>query len=211
MRASRTSTLIVMASLGIAACGDDDDSDQAAAPKTTTQTETTTEAPKKAPIAGLAAPGEKLAIGETATVGWQPPSVASKSLSKVVKVDMTVLSLKKGAEADLKGIQLGEDQRGKTPYYAQIRMRNTGGETPSDFEEPNLGFAIVDDTNKETGRVLLRDFAPCKEVEAPKPFTEGKSFETCYVFFAQGSVKEVQWRQGPNPPTYLSDPVIWEP
>lgn len=64
-------------------------------------------------------------------------------------------------------------------------------------------------------RTLLRDFKPCEEVEAPKPFSTGKEYETCFVFLAQGSAKEIQWRDGPRPagkvPAYLEHPVVWEP
>ena len=218
MRASRAAALMACASLaiGLAACGgDDDDEEEAATPQPTTQPETTTEAAPKPTTGGLTPPGTKLAFGESATVGWNPPSLSLEGSNKVIKLEVAVVSLEKGTQADLKDINLDPDQRRSTPYFLKVQLRNLGGTGPRE-DDPDITFDAIDDRGQEQGSVtFIGDFPRCEDTEAPKPFSRGKEYESCLTYLVPGggAIEEVRWRSGPAPrdgvSEYFEKPIVW--
>jgi hypothetical protein len=206
----------VALAIGLGACGDDDDdSDEAAAPKTTTAETETGEPP--ASKGGLTPPGTKLSVGQTATVGWTPPSQSSaQGPGKAIKLQVTVAALEKGDQDDLKNISLDADQKGATPYFMKVKITNLGATAPA-ADEPDLTFDAIDDRRQEQGSVtFIGDFPPCENNRAPKPFSRGKSYESCLTYLVQGgSIEEIRWKDGPTEPSgvseYFNKPVVWRP
>ena len=56
---------------------------------------------------------------------------------------------------------------------------------------------------------FIGDFARCEDTDAPKPFTQGKSYESCLAYLIGGdeSITEVRWKGSDK---YRLDPVAWE-
>ena len=205
----------VALAIGLGACGDDDDdSNEAATPTTPTETEAT-----KAPAAkgGLTPPGTKLSVGQTATVGWTPPSQSTaQGPGKAIKLQVAVTALEKGTQDDLKNISLDADQKGATPYFMKVKITNLGATGPS-TDEPDLTFDAIDDRKQEQGSVtFIGDFPRCENEESPKPFSKGKSYESCLTYLVQGgTIEEIRWKDGPPDENgiseYFNKPVVWTP
>jgi hypothetical protein len=214
MRAGRMQVLAIGASLvmGLAACGDDSDDDETTSGASTQEQKTTTPAPSGK--GGLTPPGTKLKTGQTATLGWQPPTFATTSPGKAIKLQVTVESLEKGTKDDLKGINLNADQRGATPYFLKVKLVNLGGTAPG-TDDPDLAFDAFDDRRQEQGSVtFIGDFPRCENNRPPKPFSRGKSYESCLTYLVPGgSIEEIRWNDGPAKPNentvYYDKPVVW--
>jgi hypothetical protein len=93
-----------------------------------------------------------------------------------------------------------------------VKIENTGEEIPlGDMEgDPDLKFGAVDDRGQEQGSVtFIGDFERCEDTDAPKPFTQGKSYESCltYLVGGDGSITEVRWKGSDE---YIIKPVIWK-
>ena len=201
--------------IGLGACGDDDDSDEPAAPQTATEAETTAEAP--ASKDGLTPPGTQLKIGQMATVGWTPPSQSGISgPGKAINLQVTVEELEKGTQEDLKDISLDADQKGATPYFLKLKILNLGGTAP-ETDEPDITIDAIDDRKQEQGSVtFIGDFPRCQNNSAPKPFSKGKSYESCLTYLVQGgTIAEIRWKDGPADKNgvskYFNKPIVWRP
>ena len=201
----------VLACVAMVGCGGDD-GDEAAAP-TTQPAEATTEADAGAGSStggGRTEPGTALKLGETAHVTYKPLSATDDK--HLFKVDATALKIEKGSLDDFEDISLDEDQKASTPYYVTVKIENTGEEIPlGDMEgDPDLKFDAVDDRGQEQGSItFIGDFERCEDTDAPKPFTQGKSYESCLAFLVggDGSITEVRWKGSDK---YILDPVVWK-
>jgi hypothetical protein len=195
-------------------CGGDDNGD-AATPTATQATPTETTAATddgggSSAGGGRTAPGATLKLGETAHVTYKPLSATDDK--NLFEVDATALKIEKGSIDDFKNIGLDEDQKTSTPYYVTVKIQNTGDEIPlGDMEgDPDLKFAAVDDRGQEQGSItFIGDFDRCTDNDAPKPFTQGKSYESCLAFLVggDGSITETRW-QGSD--KYILKPVVWK-
>ncbi len=203
----------VLTCVAMIGCGGDDD-DDAATPAATTQTaEATTEADDgggSTAGGGLTKPGATLKLGEAAHVTYKPlTAIDDKNL---FEVDATALKIEKGSIDDFKNVSLDEDQKASTPYYVTVKIENTGKEIPlGDMEgDPDLKFGAVDDRGQEQGSVtFIGDFERCADTDAPKPFTQGKSYESCltYLVGGDGSITDVRWKGSDE---YILKPVVWK-
>ena len=93
-----------------------------------------------------------------------------------------------------------------------VKIENTGKEIPLGDQEgdPDLKFGALDDRGQEQGSItFLGDFDRCKDEDAPKPFTKGKSYESCLAFLVggDGSIKQVTWKGSDK---YILKPVVWK-
>src|SRR5215210_323709 len=194
MRIAWAVTVLVCAAM--AGCGGDDD-DDAAAPATTQTAETTAESGGGSSAGdGRTEPGAPLKLGETAHVTYKPLTATDEK--NLFKVDATAVKIEKGSIDDFKNISLDAEQKASTPYYVTVKIENTGKEIPlGDADgDPDLKFAAVDDRGQEQGSItFLGDFERCEDTDAPKPFTQGKSYESCLAFLlgGDGSITEVRW------------------
>lgn len=206
-------TVTVLACVAMVGCGGDDD-DEAATPASTTQTaEATTEADDgggSTAAGGLTKPGATLKLGEAAHVTYKPLTATDDK--NLFEVDATALKIEKGSIDDFKNVSLDEDQKASTPYYVTVKIENTGEEIPlGDMEgDPDLKFGAVDDRGQEQGSVtFIGDFERCEDTDAPKPFTKGKSYESCltYLVGGDGSITDVRWSGSDE---YILKPVVWK-
>jgi hypothetical protein len=204
--------MTVLACVVIVGCGGDDD-DEAATPATTPAAETTTEADDGGGATaggGRTAPGTTLKVGETAHVTYKPLSATDEK--NLFQVDATALKIEKGSIDDFENISLDADQKASTPYYVTVKIENTGEEIPLGDQEgdPDLKFGAVDDRGQEQPSItFIGDFERCEDTDAPKPFAEGKSYESCLAFLVggDGSITEVRWKGSDK---YILDPVVWK-
>ena len=201
--------LVCVAMVG---CGGDDDND-AGAPATTQTAEATTTTDSgggSSAGGGRTAPGTALAVGDTAHVTYKPLTALDDK--NLFQVDATAEKIEKGSIDDFKNIDLDESQKASTPYYVTVKIENTGKEIPLGDQEgdPDLKFGAIDDRGQEQPSVtFIGDFDRCTDADAPKPFANGKSYESCltYLVGGDGSIQKVQWKGSDK---YILDPVEWK-
>ena len=159
---------------------------------------------------GLTEPGATLKMGETAHVTYKPLSATDES--HLFKVDATAVKIEKGSIDDFKNISLEPDEKSSTPYYVTVKITNAGEEIPlGDTEgDPDLKFEGVDDRGQEQGSItFIGEFERCKDADAPKPFSQGKSYESCLAYLVPGggSIQSVTWKGSDK---YILKPVVWK-
>jgi hypothetical protein len=165
----------------------------------------------------LTAPGTHLAFGGAATVGWVPPSQdTGNGAHQGLKLQVTVVSIQKGAMADFRNIELNANERKSTPYYVQLRVTALGSTPPPKDSDPAITFTAIDDRGQEQQSVtFLGTFARCDDPFPPKQFVSGKTYQSCltYLIPGGGSIQKVQWDNGPaaaNQVTpYFERPIVW--
>jgi hypothetical protein len=193
----------VLGCAAVVGCGGGDD-DAASAPATTQAAETTAQS------GGRTAPGTTLGLGETAHVTYK--SLTATDDKHLFEVAATAEKIEKGSIDDFKNITLDENQKTSTPYYVTVKIENTGKEIPLGDQEgdPDLKFGSIDDRGQEQPSItFIGDFERCQDADAPKPFTKGKSYESCLAFLVggDGSITKVQWKGSDK---YILDPVEWK-
>jgi hypothetical protein len=157
----------------------------------------------------LAAPGAKLAAGQSATVPYQTTK-SNGANGPTYKLSITVESIERGTLADFNGIQLDADQKASTPYYVQVRLANLGpGTLNTSDNDPAGQIQGVDKTGQPQDSVtfLLGTFPRCPDHDTPKAFKPGQSFSTCLTFLVPGGITKVAYT-GP-PQSYYDSPVTW--
>jgi hypothetical protein len=207
--------------LGLAACGGSTSggSSSGSAPSSApAPAPATSSAPPVANGAsGLTLPGAKLGFGQVATVGWIPPSVSLEpGAHQTLKFQVTVESIEKGTIDDFKNVDLNVKQKKMTPYYVKVMVKAASDMTWKGTDDPAISFRAIDDRGQEQGSLtFFGTFQRCDEVSAPKPFTAGKSYESCFAYLlpGRGSIQSVNWNDGPTPPNgvsvYFDKPSVW--
>jgi hypothetical protein len=211
--------------LGLAACSSSSSSgsgsaNPAPAPATSAPNSAPTQssAPPAATGAdGLTAPGTHLSFNQVATVGWIPPSLALEpGTHKALTFKVTVQSIEPGTIADFKNVDLNAKQKKETPYYVKVMVTAASDKTWKGDDDPAISFRAIDDRGQEQGSLtFFGDFPRCNEVNAPKPFTSGKSYESCFAYLlpSGATIKNVEWNDGPTPANgvsvYFDKPVVW--
>jgi hypothetical protein len=151
-------------------------------------------------------PGASLAVGETATVPFQNPDSLSHA-APPDKLRVTVVSITKASFSDFRGIKLDASEKAGTPYYLRFKITNVGqGDLGS-----TTGGAIsgVDNTGQDASSVIFfGDFPPCENTVAPKPFTHGKTWSTCYVYLVPGGITGADYTGFVS--NYIESPVRWK-
>jgi hypothetical protein len=207
----RVAVLVCVVMIG---CGGDDDDATPAASQSTEATPTTTQSADtgggSTAGGGLTGPGTNLKLGETAHVTYKPLTATDDK--HLFKVDATAEKIEQGTLDDFKNIELDESQKNSTPYYVTVKIANTGKEIPLGDQQgdPDLKFGAIDDRGQEQGSItFIGDFDRCKDTDAPKPFTKGKSYESCLAFLVggDGSITEVNWKGSDK---YILKPVVWK-
>jgi hypothetical protein len=206
--------VMVLVCVAMMGCGGDDDDDAAAPANTqtaeTTTTTTTDSGGEASGGGGRTAPGTSLTVGDTAHVTYKPLSALDDK--NLFQVDAIAEKIEKGSIDDFKNIDLDEEQKSSTPYYVTVKIVNTGKEIPLGDQDgdPDLKFGAIDDRGQEQGSItFIGDFDRCTDADAPKPFTKGKSYESCltYLVGGDGSIDKVQWKGSDK---YILDPVEWK-
>lgn len=123
--------------------------------------------------------GTTLTVGQTATVKY-----AVKDLSKeTTRLNVTAVSVKKGAIKDLKDFNLDAQTKVSDPFYITMTFRNAG---PREMEPGGI-FGLVRAHNTagdELNRLsLIGTFKPC-DGDVPKTLAVGASYTECEVYIA---------------------------
>ncbi len=207
--------------LGLAACGGSSSggSSSGSAPRTAPAT---APAQSSAPAVatgsgGLTPPGTSLGFGQQATVGWIPPSISLKpGAHKALTFQVAVESIEKGTIDDFNNVDLTGKQKKMTPYYVKVMVKALDKTAWKGTDDPAISFRAIDDRGQQQGSLtFFGTFERCDEVSAPKPFTSGKSYESCFAYLIPGggSIQKVEWNDGPTPASgvsvYFDKPVVW--
>jgi hypothetical protein len=201
LRAAVTLACVAMG-LGLAGCGGGSSKEETPAPATTGPSATT------ARSGTTTKPGTKLKLGETAHVTFKPLNAPATS-KKTYKLDVTVLEIEKGSIDDFKSIDLDPAQKASTPYYVSVSVSNPGAEVPVEGDDPDIRFDGIDDRGQEQGSLtFIGTFDRCDDTEAPTPFANGESYESCltYLIPGGGSIEQVNWSGSDE---YVLTPVTW--
>jgi hypothetical protein len=212
--------------LGMTACGEGSTdgggtSTTSQAPTTTTSatttgTTSTSTADTDGGSGGLTPPGAKLGFGDEATVAWVPPSNFSTSgAHQGYKLQVSVESIERGSLDDFKNIDLDEDQQRSTPYYVKVTLKALE-DVKVGTDDPDIAFEAIDDRGQQQGSVtFFGTFERCDDTQVPRPFSNGKSYESCLTYLVPGggSIDEVRWNDGPSRANavtpYFDKPIVW--
>jgi hypothetical protein len=218
--------------LGLAACGGGSSPSATPSSAAAPPASSTPAAPASTPAApasssssgdpaasgGLTPVGTKLGFGQPATVTWVPPSADTGTGAKHgIKLQVTVLSIQKGTQADFANVQLNAKEKKETPYYVNLRLKAlTGAKPPTKTDDPGFAFNAIDDRGQEQGSItFFGTFQRCDENSVPKDFVNGKTYTTCFAYLIPGggSIQQVAWPDGPVPADgvspYFEKPVVW--
>ena len=166
---------------------------------------------------GLTPPGAHLGFSQVATVGWIPPALALKpGAHKALTFNVTVESIQKGTIADFSNVDLTAKQKKMTPFYVNVKVTAASDVTWKGDDDPAISFRAIDGHGQQQGSLtFFGDFPRCNEVSAPKPFTSGKSYQSCFAYLLPGggSIQRVDWNDGPAPANgvsvYFDKPIVW--
>jgi hypothetical protein len=209
--------------LALAACGGSGAAASGGAPATSAPATSApaTSAPAQAaspPVAsGLTPPGTHLGFGQVATVRWVPPSTFSaQGGQQGLKLQVAVESIQKGSIADFKNVELNASERKSTPYYVTVRIKALDSAPPPGTDNPAITLEAIDDRGQQQQSItFLGTFQRCDFKSAPKPFTNGQTYESClaYLMPGGGSIQSVHWNDGPSKAgsvtPYFDHPIIW--
>jgi len=177
---------LAVASVSAAACTAETDG-SAPAPS---PTETPSPTPSAEPV--------ERAVGEPASFMMRT-GPGKRSRVRVAVTDVT-----EGRIRHLSDFVLDAEARRSTPYYADVRVANTGGGNLSRARITLWGFDSSGTVRPPAE--VLGSFPRCQAQRAPKGFRRGDSMRTCLVYLVpQGSTLEaVQYRFSDDRP-----PVSW--
>jgi len=178
---------------------------------------TTASAPAPTTAGGLTPPGTHLTLGQTATLGWVPAETDLKpGAHKGLMLQVTIKSIAKGSIADFANVQLDASQKKDTPYYVKVHFSALGSVAPPKDSDPAITLDGIDDRGQtQSSLIFLGTFARCDDITVPKPFTSGKSYDTCLTYLVPGggSIQKMQWANGPSGANevsaYFDKPVVW--
>jgi len=143
-------------------------------------------------------PGSELAVGETATIAWEP------RVGVVGALRITVTKLRQGTIKDFAGFSVDAPTKASTPYYVTATVANAGVTDLGGVEVP---LYMVDANDTLYGQNHFGgEFKPCAARRLPKPFAATQETTVCLVYLAanHGTLSAVSFR-----PSQAFDPIIW--
>lgn len=147
----------------------------------------------------LTEPGTELAVGEQATIAWQPKQAVTGFL------DATVTSLVSTSfEQSFKGWQIDQATASKAPFFVTATLRNAG-ETDLGGRDVPL-YAATDANTLVEASAFSQEFQPCRPGALPSPFPPGGTVDVCLVYLLPAGSKlvGVSFR-----PTEEFEPILW--
>jgi hypothetical protein len=155
---------------------------------------------------GVASPGTKLSVGQTAKVAYTP--VGSTSGAGPSTLLVTVKSFQKGSLSDFNGIQLDASQKAGTPYYVKVHVQNLGPHT-IDVDGTAAAIEGVDNTgNNQQSVTFIGTFPPCNDMASTTPLAAGHGYDDCLTFLVPGGIGKVSYNGTTD---YIDSPVTWAP
>ena len=147
----------------------------------------------------LTDPGAELALGEQATVAWEPRQ------HSVGVLDLTVTALHRTTfRNSFRGWQLDAKTKSETPYFVEARASNAGRSDLGGLPVPLYGAAASGALIEATS--FASSFEPCEPGALPTRFPAGASVDVCLVYLVPdgGTLEGVTFR-----PTQDFDPITW--
>jgi hypothetical protein len=133
--------------------------------------------------------------------------------SPTYHLQVSVLGIQKGSQADMNGIELEKAQQGQTPYYVKLQIRNLGvGNASAEDGVPAVGFQATDDRGQPGQELsVIGNFRPCESGTQPKQFTSGVTYNTCVIYMVGGggSIVQEAWT-GAGGDVYTEKPIVWK-
>jgi len=144
-----------------------------------------------------------------ALVEYKP---GSEPNSPTFRLQVTAVSIRRGSQAEMAGVELEKSQQGQTPYYVTLRIRNEGpGDASAEEGDPATGFQAIDDRGQDGQELtVIGTFRPCESGTQPKHFTRGVTYVTCLVYLVGvgGSIVQEEWTGSVD--AYTQKPIVWK-
>ncbi len=143
--------------------------------------------------------GTQLAVGDPATVAWQP------SAEQIGAVTIAVTKLEKVSLKTLAAWTLSAQTRRSQPYFVRAKVTNVGDKKLDQLPLPL--YAVIGDNTYVTASTFDVAFKPCPSVNLPLKFKPGTSANLCWVYLApdHGKLTGVSFYPGP-----WFDPIVWD-
>ena len=196
---ARLLALTVALTLALAGCsdgGEDPDGEGTGSPTESAEAEPYLPVPDGVE---LTEQGSTLAVGDTATVAYEPRQ------DTVGAMEIKVTSLEKATFDLFVGWELTNDIRSTAPYFVRATVTNVGD---TDLGGRPVPLYVVDGENWLIESSLFTgSFKPCEGASFPKKFKNGDTLKACMVYLApgKGDLDAVSFR-----PTQEFNPIIWE-
>lgn len=147
--------------------------------------------------------GSTLAVGDTATVAFEPRQEVVGAL------DITVTSMERASFDQFVGWDITPQIKATAPYFVRAKVTNVGETTLGDSKAPvPVPLYAVDGENRLIESSLFTgSFKPCEGATFPKKFQTGDTLKACMVYLApgKGDLTAVSFR-----PTQEFNPIVWE-
>lgn len=202
-RASGLLATLLAATL-VAGCSGDDSSSEAAPEETgssatsATSANSTTYLPVPDGVE-LTAQGTSLAVGDTATLAWEPRQ------ETVGAIDVTVDRLEQTTfKESFAGFKITDETKKTSPFFVRATITNVGD---SDLGGRRVPLYVVDGENRLVDYSgFASAFPPCPSTGFPAKFAPGKTAEVCLVYLVpdRGELTAVSFR-----PTQEVNPITW--
>ncbi|MEU1626892.1 hypothetical protein ABZ746_16525 [Streptomyces sp. NPDC020096] len=125
------------------------------------------------------------------------------------KIALTVTSIEQGNLADLASLNLGDQAKGKVPYYIRYSVTNAGSSDLS-FSTVDHMKGLLPDGTEAQDLLIIGNFDKCKSAELPSGFTAGKVAQGCAVSLAPSASVKVTSAEYWGDPFTLGQGIIWK-
>lgn len=215
----RLSGLAAVGALALTAtaCGPDDKSAQSSSSSSATSASgptgaATPSAPSSAATGSDAASGASGAdtkAGQTLKMGQAARVPFSYGTSTKGKIALTVTSIEQGNPSDLASLNLGDQAKGKVPYYIRYSVTNEGD---SDLAYATVGHmkGHLGDGTEAQDLMIIGGFDKCKSDALPQGFTKGKVAQGCAVALAPSASTKVASAEYWGEPFTLGEGITWK-
>jgi hypothetical protein len=199
----RTTAGLVSALLGaVLLAGCSDDSDSGSASESTDASTSASASVSDLPVpegVELTPQGTSLAVGDTATLAWEPRQ------DTVGVIDARVDRMEKTSfKRSFAGWRIDEATEQTRPYFVRTTITNRG---ETDLGGRRIPLYAVDGENRLVDYSSFgSSFKPCPSTDFPKSFPPGASGEFCLVYLVpdRGDLTAVSFR-----PTQDVNPITW--
>ncbi|MDJ0345670.1 hypothetical protein QMK19_34090 [Streptomyces sp. H10-C2] len=162
----------------------------------------------------LAAPTGRYQVGEVAKAGQsfkigEPAQIPFSSGSTQGTIALTVTSIEQGQAADLNSFHLGDQVKGKVPYYIHYSVRNSGS---TDLSFASVGHlkGLLADGSEAQDLLTIGQFERCPNAILPRGFTNGHTQSGCAVALAPSASAEVTSAEYWAAPFTLGKGITWK-
>jgi hypothetical protein len=136
----------------------------------------------------------ELALGEPATVTLRGRD------DETSEVEVAVTEVTEGRIGHLRQFRLDQQARSSTPYYATVRVRNTG--TADLAGRSVVLWGLDSEGTVRPAADVIGSFRRCQNDPLPRRFREGDTATTCLLYLVPDgtTLRAVQYRFNNRPP-----------